>query len=303
MAAMAEEDAALGQSSGDMRPGTAAGEMGMGGMGGGGPPKKGTPIQALSNVQVGELLRQETLYLEERMMQSQDKAAAQAFDPAKASAAISVRFNYSISVPYSAPPASLTTSRTEPPPREKKGAAAEGLSGSSDEKKAGGGAASEKGALGSVLPRGALRWPRVLAGASREAGSSPELKDLVRSSPLHKAVSNGDIRALRLLLGAGCDINSQNLYGDTPLHRAVQNARFKTVVELLRHGADVDRPNQKGDTSLHAAAMIGHVALVRALLTAGAVAMSYNMKGMVRAHGHLPRPPQGAGGAHLVPSE
>ena len=36
MAAMAEEDAALGQSSGDMRPGTAAGEMGMGGMGGAG---------------------------------------------------------------------------------------------------------------------------------------------------------------------------------------------------------------------------------------------------------------------------
>ena len=139
MAAMAEEDAALGQSSGDLRPGTAAGEMGMGGMGGGGPPKKDTPIQALSNVQVGELLRQETLYLEERMMQSQDKAAAQAFDPAKASAAISVRFNYSISVPYSAPPASLTTSRTEPPPREKKGAAAEGAP-ASDEKKAGGGA-------------------------------------------------------------------------------------------------------------------------------------------------------------------
>jgi len=104
------------------------------------------------------------------------------------------------------------------------------------------------------------------------------------TAPLHKAVANGDVRCIRLLVGSGANIDSPNLYGDTPLHRAVENSRLATVVELLRHGADVDRPNKQGNTPLHLAAAIGHSALTRALLQAGAVAMSFNLKGMVPLH-------------------
>ena len=108
--------------------------------------------------------------------------------------------------------------------------------------------------------------------------------DLVTSTPLHKAVANGDQRAMQLLLGGGADINFQNMYGDTPVHRAVENSRLYTFTHLQRMGADINRPNKVGNTPLHLAAAIGHVQLVRALLTAGAGVMNYNLRGQVPLH-------------------
>jgi len=116
------------------------------------------------------------------------------------------------------------------------------------------------------------------------AHADANARDLVGSTPLHKAVANGDKRALRLLIGAGADINAMNIYGDTCVHRAVENVRLATLVELLRLGADMDQPNKLGDAPLHLACAIGNVALVRALLSAGAVALCYNMRGHVPLH-------------------
>jgi len=142
---------------------------------------------------------------------------------------------------------------------------------------------SVKGLLGSFCKAALFDGPecvRELLSARADANA----RDLVSSTPLHKAVANGDTRALRLLLGAGADINAMNIYGDTCVHRAVENVRLATLVELLRFGADMDQPNKLGDTPLHLACATGNAALVRALLSAGAVVLSYNMRGHVPLH-------------------
>ena len=241
------------------------------------------PIQPLTPPQLRELLRLELLFLEEKLAGANAAADPKfdpAFDPSKASSAINVRFNYAISVPYAAPNAHLTSARWEAKPEDAASAGADAAAADAD-KKGGGG---DKGALGSFCRAALYDGPACLREILKAHPSSAHLKDLVQATPLHKAVANGDMRALRLLLGSGADIDSPNLYGDAPIHRAIENSRLLTVTELLRHGADVDRPNKKGDTPLHLACATGHSALVRALLQAGAVAMSPNLKGMFPLH-------------------
>jgi len=116
------------------------------------------------------------------------------------------------------------------------------------------------------------------------AGADQMSTDMVKATPLHKAVANGDLRGVQLLVGCGAHINTPNMFGDTCVHRAVENERLLTLTELLRHGADIDRPNQKGDTPLHLACAIGHTGLVRALLMAGAVPTSFNLRGEAPIH-------------------
>jgi len=146
-----------------------------------------------------------------------------------------------------------------------------------------GGKPLEKGALGSFCRAGLYDGPACLRELIK-AGATANALDMLGTTPLHKAVANGDTRALRLLIGCSADVDAANVYGDTPLHRAIANSRVHTVTELLRHGADLDRPNKKGDTPLHTACANGNVALMRALLTAGAVVTSFNLKGYSPIH-------------------
>lgn len=77
-----------------------------------------------------------------------------------------------------------------------------------------------------------------------------------RNAPLGRAVINGDINLVKLLIKLGADINRQNKGGNTPLMLAMinytlgsihKNCKHKEVVEyLLQQGADLSKKDIKG---------------------------------------------------------
>ena len=93
-------------------------------------------------------------------------------------------------------------------------------------------------------------------------------------TPLHAAVAEGDLEALKALLAAGADPNAEALDDGIPLgtslHLAAENGNLEFVRVLLAAGADLDARDGDGATPLHLAAAHGHPELVQALLAAGA---------------------------------
>jgi ankyrin repeat protein len=65
-------------------------------------------------------------------------------------------------------------------------------------------------------------------------------------SCLHIAVSRGDIRAIKLLISAGLDLNKKGDMSCTPLHIAY-GEKQKAVIELLiQSGADTNAVDEFG---------------------------------------------------------
>ncbi|KAJ2655898.1 hypothetical protein IWW48_005298 [Coemansia sp. RSA 1200] len=131
----------------------------------------------------------------------------------------------------------------------------------------------------------------------------------LRLTPLHLAVLNDDIHAVRVLLehGASTSItNSRNLTpletcsnekvarlltdrakvqravltrdkaGQTKLHRACNAGDLEQTVSLIKQGADIDMKDNAGWTPLHEASLEGHSDVVLALLRRGA---DFNARG------------------------
>ena len=70
------------------------------------------------------------------------------------------------------------------------------------------------------------------------------------------------------LLQAKADVQSPNLgAGDTALMRAIQNGHIASVRVLLRAGAAITAVNRRGQTPLACAAMVGHTAIASQLLS------------------------------------
>ncbi|XP_071636387.1 uncharacterized protein [Temnothorax longispinosus] len=80
------------------------------------------------------------------------------------------------------------------------------------------------------------------------------------------AASNGDIQAVKRLLGDGVDANGKDIDGRTPLHYAVSSGQASVVNILLENGADVTRVTNKGNTPLHTATSKGYNEIVEVLL-------------------------------------
>jgi len=84
-------------------------------------------------------------------------------------------------------------------------------------------------------------------------------------SMLHVACAWGDLRAVRLLIEAGCDIESRDEMEVTPLSRAV-NGRFVDIVEfLVSHGANSDTKSAFGYSPREWALQMGYSEIVEAL--------------------------------------
>lgn len=79
-------------------------------------------------------------------------------------------------------------------------------------------------------------------GAKVEPGSGPY--------PLIEAAALGDDRAIQLLLAKGADVTVNDERGNTALHRAVQNGHVEVVRILIAHGA-VAAKNHFGKTPLN----------------------------------------------------
>lgn len=111
-------------------------------------------------------------------------------------------------------------------------------------------------------------WHHALAGdlagirAELATGADPSFGDDVNYSPLHAAVQEGRVEAVKLLLEAGADPNKVDNHGNGPLWTAVltapQSARAELIAVLLAAGADPDRKNRHGRSPRGMAETIGH---------------------------------------------
>src|SRR5687768_10327084 len=101
-------------------------------------------------------------------------------------------------------------------------------------------------------------------------------KDLARlgvdysQEALIRRASEGDHRAVRLLLDAGMNPNTDPAKGPTPLMQAAAAGHQQVIEVLLDKGADPNVKRPDGSTALHDAATGGHSATGLALLEKGA---------------------------------
>lgn len=79
------------------------------------------------------------------------------------------------------------------------------------------------------------------------------------------------ITAIKVLINAGADVNSQNLDdGDTPLHIASESSYIEAELAIIKSGPDVHVKNKHEETPLHKATRKGNPDVVEALLKKGA---------------------------------
>jgi len=99
------------------------------------------------------------------------------------------------------------------------------------------------------------------------AGAEVESKDKGRQTPLSHAATNGHLEVLKKLLEAGAGVESKNIYGRAPLSCAAQNGHVDVVKLLLGARAMVEsKDHERGRTPLSWAALNGHVETVKWLV-------------------------------------
>jgi ankyrin repeat protein len=75
-------------------------------------------------------------------------------------------------------------------------------------------------------------------------------RNALGNTPLHSAVYQEQEGIVRLLLGAGADVNAVGQEGETPLHTAVRTDQPELVELLLTFGAGIEAKNSYGWTPL-----------------------------------------------------
>ena len=90
-------------------------------------------------------------------------------------------------------------------------------------------------------------------------------------TPLHWAVSHGDLELTKMLLVAGANVRATTrINGYTPLFLAARDGNGEVVAALLAAGADAKAASTTGSTPLMLAAGAGNIDAVQRLLEAGA---------------------------------
>ena len=102
-------------------------------------------------------------------------------------------------------------------------------------------------------------------------------------TPLSRALFEGNIEAIRVLIEPGADLTAQSDDGVTPLSAALLGGHVEAIQVLLEHGVDVTAKFNKGTTSLHVASMGGHMEMVR-ILEHGLDPTAQSKKGMTPLH-------------------
>jgi uncharacterized protein len=90
------------------------------------------------------------------------------------------------------------------------------------------------------------------------------------TTPLHRAVHRGDVKAVDSLIRSGADVNAANRYGVPPLSLAATNGDAAVLELLLKAGANPNSTQSEGETALMTAARTGIPAAVKTLLAYGA---------------------------------
>lgn len=94
-----------------------------------------------------------------------------------------------------------------------------------------------------------------------------------------RAVEQGDVRVLQMLIRAGLDVNHVGDGGWTPLMVAAFNGQEQAALTLIEAGATVNARDKSGYSPLHWAAMNGYVLAARVLLGKGAIPNMQNNYG------------------------
>ena len=89
-------------------------------------------------------------------------------------------------------------------------------------------------------------------------------------TPLHFAVTNGDIDTAEAILRKEAYIDAGCEDGTTLLHKAIRWNKMEIIKLLLSRGANVNAEGEHGKTSLHIAAEAGYLETVELLLKHGA---------------------------------
>ena len=89
-------------------------------------------------------------------------------------------------------------------------------------------------------------------------------------SALHQAAREGDVEAVRALLGKGQDVDSRTEDGATPLHEAAIGGHVEVVELLLTSGAEANATKDSGATPLYFAELKGQTRVAEILRERGA---------------------------------
>lgn len=99
--------------------------------------------------------------------------------------------------------------------------------------------------------------------------TSPWARRLPPGSPLHWAIRNSDVPAVKLLLMHEADLNGADSLGMTPMRLAVLSMHpTELVQELLQAGAGFDEPSRSRTHAMDSAVRSGNLELVKTLAEA-----------------------------------
>ena len=105
-----------------------------------------------------------------------------------------------------------------------------------------------------------------------EHGGNTSQVDYSSKTFLHYAAKNHlyGAKIIDCVLKAGIDINFQDFWGQTPLHKALIQSNIGAVKSLVKGGADIRKRDINGLTPLHVAATKHNPAFSEVLINAGA---------------------------------
>lgn len=104
------------------------------------------------------------------------------------------------------------------------------------------------------------------------------------ASPLHLAVSRGQVEVVKKLLEKDAKIDVQTKEGYTPLHLAMIKGDINIFTILIEKNPNINTKSKDGKSVLHLAASRGAFSIVERLLNMGATLIDYDKNEYTAAH-------------------